>query len=449
MYEYGLRIIYNALEYLMVPIFLICIYHIIWNIIKNKKFPSVFLILFTLYGVMVFISSCINGVTLLNSSSNIVRIVSLCYIIEYYANTGRFKNLVNVWFWYYLAIIGINFLTICILPNGINATFYGTTENPLYLVAEDNGQALWNVLFIVLCLLQFRFSENKGRYYYLLALILPFISMVLVDSASFKVTIIVLFVALLAMSLVKKAFTSRTISVLGAISLCFLMVCILNPKIFNSILEFIGKITNRSSSFTGRQTLWTAAIEKIKQSPWIGYGKSDVNPIPIWGGYYTAHNMYLEVLLYGGILAFIPFILALAVLFVKMFKNHTSTTSIYLSCATIAVLLFGVVEAHMLIYPAFAIFTIMSSVNKIDAQAPLEKPCGSFWTNLKEKNSGKKRTLTKGNNSSDNKNVEGDIINAVGGSDNTDLLAEQQDSSKDKSNKGSDLDKAAIAGERQ
>ena len=71
-------------------------------------------------------------------------------------------------------------------------------------------------------------------------------------------------------------------------------------------------------TFTGRNLLWQSAIELIKMSPIYGYGRSELDYIEIWYGFFSSHNFILEMLLQGGVIALFLWFCTLLSSFKKM-----------------------------------------------------------------------------------------------------------------------------------
>ena len=76
----------------------------------------------------------------------------------------------------------------------------------------------------------------------------------------------------------------------------------------NLFVAFISGMLGRSATFTGRSSLWRIALDKIAKRPLIGYGYTAGN-IKIWGGMYSSHNMFLEIILQGGLISMLLFLL--------------------------------------------------------------------------------------------------------------------------------------------
>lgn len=86
---------------------------------------------------------------------------------------------------------------------------------------------------------------------------------------------------------------------------------------------FIEGVLHKSITFTGRNLLWQEALQLINNNPYIGYGRVSTNYISIWGGKYSSHNIILELLLQGGIVALIPFLVIIfkAIKMLNKYRN--------------------------------------------------------------------------------------------------------------------------------
>lgn len=76
-------------------------------------------------------------------------------------------------------------------------------------------------------------------------------------------------------------------------------VAVVLAGIDSSFLTSITSALGRSNTFTGRASLWYGAVNLIRSSPWVGYGYTAGN-ISIWGGSFSSHNMFLELMIQGG-----------------------------------------------------------------------------------------------------------------------------------------------------
>jgi hypothetical protein len=72
------------------------------------------------------------------------------------------------------------------------------------------------------------------------------------------------------------------------------------PEMFKSITTNPDKLEENATTSTERLDIWKAAIKKIEQKPFWGWGYGDVK----YGAATMAHNVFLEMLAEGGLIAF-------------------------------------------------------------------------------------------------------------------------------------------------
>lgn len=95
--------------------------------------------------------------------------------------------------------------------------------------------------------------------------------------------------------------------------------------------QYFGK-----NFFSGRQILWVELIEKIVQSPIIGYGLS-ADP-EIVGFTKSSHNLYIQTALQSGIVGLSLLVVVLVSIYRRLVKIEENPYSILSACFIIAVL---------------------------------------------------------------------------------------------------------------
>ena len=118
-------------------------------------------------------------------------------------------------------------------------------------------------------------------------------------------------------------------------------------NVFGFLIE---GVLHKGLSFTGRTELWDLAIEKILKYPWLGCGYAHPTGKVYRlakGKYYNAHNVFLEVLLEGGILAAVPFVLMLAIVTNQLMRFRKTETAAILSSALLALALVTSMEEFL------------------------------------------------------------------------------------------------------
>ena len=124
---------------------------------------------------------------------------------------------------------------------------------------------------------------------------------------------------------------------------CIFFVIIIILQSNNIILSTIAELFGRSGTFTGRSLLWAAALEEIARRPFLGYGYTGGN-IAIWGGLYSSHNMFLEMMIQGGGIYFAVFII-ITYIAIKRIRQVSVTLGNTLFLGIYCFLLIGLMEA--------------------------------------------------------------------------------------------------------
>ncbi len=303
-----LNVIYVGLSILRVAIFVILSVAFVWNLLKGngkKKFHGLFYV--AIFELLIMVSSLLNSESLYNPLKNFITIFSICFIVNYYVNIGKARKFFDILFWMYTVLNVVNLASIIIYKEkGIQTAMYQNDVNLLYFMNIDNGIALINVLMIYLTIVKVYFSKSK---IYWLFLLIPLLSCIFVDSASGKLITFIL----LGLILLKKFVNLKLFCFCGSavVACCFLIIISNHMPLRNVFLDIISEILNRDITLSGRTYLWQKSINMISNKPFLGYGDSIMDHIEIWGGYYSAHNFYLEILLDGGIVSFICFLIIL------------------------------------------------------------------------------------------------------------------------------------------
>ena len=135
--------------------------------------------------------------------------------------------------------------------------------------------------------------------------------------------------------------------------ICFLVVFsnFFSQGIF---AEFIINVLHKDVTFSGRSVLWAQTLKLVYQSPIYGYGiGSDVsNSFYFWSkgeiiSGFSTHNGYLRILLEGGIIALVSYVMIYVVLYksCKSIWNQNRGIRVLTYC-TLGLLLTFIFEAE-------------------------------------------------------------------------------------------------------
>lgn len=204
----------------------------------------------------------------------------------------------------------INLLSEIFFHQGLPADLYYNNElNPLYFMAIDNG----NALFLLFCMMVFTIeaymSGEKAANRQFLLIVCCVISALVSNS---KTAMGMVAVQAVLLALIYKNTGLKNIHWKQWWKIYSLAAAGIILLLQSQLLQALASsVTSGGAFLTGRPLLWSTAVDKIAQHFFIGYGRAAQDYIPAWGGYFSSHNFWLELLLQGGIIALILFVLTM------------------------------------------------------------------------------------------------------------------------------------------
>jgi exopolysaccharide production protein ExoQ len=227
----------------------------------------------------------------------------------YLAARYTIKDQMNLLAWA-IGIAGILSFAVCIL-------------NPSYGIATTNGVVTWQGIYNfkqylgrVMALgasvyLITILRKGKNLWFGIAGLILAFALIVL--SAS-KTALIMLIFSILLLPVYKVIRQKANVRVIFILAILVIGASILS-LIINNLESIVVDVLGKDLELNGRSSIWTLAIDKAIERPWLGYGyvafwKSDAGQYIIrntWGALvdssngWHAHNGFLEMILQLGL----------------------------------------------------------------------------------------------------------------------------------------------------
>lgn len=276
-----------------------------------SSFPTVkinhFYIKIFLFEFWIFLVTIINKGAVFRSLIDAVSTLTLVLSVGtfYKINSNKllstFKNLL-------LFLVVLQLGSELLFPNGMPADLYTENlSNPLFFVTLDNGTTCLTCLTLTLIELYDILVKKGKKVIVFFQKMLCVLTAILSGSSTAMIcTVLLLILLVVSKEKILKVFDKWWIWLILYFFIIFLIVS------SNSlVLDLINLITGKSS-YTGRNLLWNNAIELIKCSPLIGYGRITNGYIKIWGDFFSSHNFILEMILQGG---FVAFFLWLSILF--------------------------------------------------------------------------------------------------------------------------------------
>lgn len=263
--------------------------------------------------VSILFSTMLNQRDILPALSMAIQMIGFLILFHYYAYRGKMR---------YLIASMKSFLGILILINlFIQVTYqdvFGLTasKNTINLITSDNFQGYWYIPFILIVYL----ADSGKSATYLFADMVFWIVVCLISLirgwAATCLSIFVVFIILFMLYRwkVMKILTPWT-SLIGCSVFSFLVVGLQIQKYFEWL---IVDVLQKDLTLSGRKYIWASAIANILKKPVFGYGttaggRMDINRVSIGFSFskmtYFSHNVFLEILIQGGIVAMVFFVL--------------------------------------------------------------------------------------------------------------------------------------------
>lgn len=203
----------------------------------------------------------------------------------------------------------LNLVSVTLQHNTLGFLYHyrtGAWRNKYYLLGYDNGHIV--TMFPAIMLNLEIYLHTKKKKYLWIAILLS-LSSFIVDS-KLSIMMEILTVAIIVVRkhfpLIKKLFMNKWVWIAGMLAATFI-IAIMNR--FGLFSEILVSLVGKDLESTGRSMLYPIAVSYIKKNPIIGYGYVVDDS---WiGGFNCPHNVILDYLLMGGIIALFLYLLIL------------------------------------------------------------------------------------------------------------------------------------------
>lgn len=156
--------------------------------------------------------------------------------------------------------------------------------------------------------------------------------MVLVIAANrFSIVLTLLFAVLIVLFFLSGRELAMLAIIVASAGLSYLLVdpgLRLTDRAVEKIEEYTlqGQTRSQFRTVSGRSEMWKRMWQSYTDSPWIGHGyfvTSETGRIHVWDewGNWTAHNMYLQVLVSTGVVGVVLFLSAMTAPFLLLFRS--------------------------------------------------------------------------------------------------------------------------------
>lgn len=294
--------------------------------IVKKTIPK-FSIWLLLYVAAIILVNCINNQPIFFVIKKFVECILACMLVEiivYEDPVNGYKKMFNFFFVFFL----INLLLMIPFPKGMVAENMESTNYKVYFLGIKNSMLNWSIIPCSLGAIINTLEQNRTfKTKYFIFLIICLVTIVYTRSSTGIVLFLLWFIYYLISPKLSFKFSLKKVMPL----LVLIYIGVVFFRVLDKINPILLYLFGKDATFSGRTNLWATAINYFKERPIIGYGLREESIITFYGRSYTSHNLFLEILITGGIFLFCVWIFILLVLMKKNslilnreIKNHTS-----------------------------------------------------------------------------------------------------------------------------
>ena len=207
-------------------------------------------------------------------------------------------------------LIYLNTILLILYPEGlwIDENWVGRGSPVRYLFGNYNQIGFVSLLAITIHAI-YTFYTNKGYTNLYILLAVSLFSVIFVGSMTSSTGLFILSMYILFHRRIKRPLL--VIGIFGAIYIViFVLIVWLGHSIeeFSLATRFIENTLQKDTTFSFRTSIWENAVREISKSPYFGYGIKDV----VWNDEHLGgsgpHNIWLMLMLQGGIVLCVSFI---------------------------------------------------------------------------------------------------------------------------------------------
>jgi O-antigen ligase len=201
-------------------------------------------------------------------------------------------------------LIYLNAILFFLFPDGlwIDHNWQGTGDSTRHLFGNYN-QTGFVCLIGITAQAMYTLTTKRGVLNLFALIIVSLGSVIYIGSMTSSIGLSILAIYIIFHKFIKRP--KIYLSIFTVLYVLFFAVIIWYGNSIEEIslmTKFIENILSKDTTFTSRTYIWSNAVYKIQQSPWIGYGLQDVK----WNMTYLAgsgpHNLLLTLLLQGGVI---------------------------------------------------------------------------------------------------------------------------------------------------
>ncbi len=280
----------------------------LYRMVKYRRLPSAVLLWLGAYLGFVAISTLLNEDNLWSLINHTMTIGTFCMLIELSVRENPFYAL-DLLVLPTSVLILVNLLLYCRYPGGLCTG--GSYNYEYYFLGIRNLMSPILVPHMFLSCLRSSMYHGRINWFAYLMVGASTLTLLMAWTATGMMGMAVALVFLLFFYERRwQTLFNFSTTLAGGMSMFFGIVIFRLQNLFAFLIE---DILHKGLSFTGRTDIWDRAIVMFWQSPILGYGIAQSGKVYRLNKakYYHAHNVFLELLMEGGILALISFVMML------------------------------------------------------------------------------------------------------------------------------------------
>lgn len=216
-----------------------------------------------------------------------------------------------------------------------------------FLFTNPNYLGLFSVLMISICFLAYGIINRKRYFIYPMAYVwLAFLSRSRTAILALGAFLITYLVWRLITKYKGAYYAFFGLLIVGIIAVTLYYPLFNKASVFETVNKQVVEVTGKGF-FSGRERLWLESVELISKKPVLGYGMGATLE-GLTEGELSTHNVYLQLLLQGGFVLLISFVILISWVWGKLYKVQDNRIAQVTASCLVAMLVIGTFELYLL-----------------------------------------------------------------------------------------------------
>ena len=298
----------------------------------RKVHHPVGILLISLVFLSIFIPNMINGVETRGYALVYARVLLAFFLFEHLFARGLLTFFVKIFASYCLCLLAANLISQIVYPQGVVPSSWESWQ-PLYVLTNANSFVFYYLFFVAMAVAAYSKSKKRSITVIVSLLVMLMTFSMLGESTSAAGLLVVAFILVAYLTplfdVLLRAM-QRGIAVFTVIVVLFVLIIIVGQSEW--VMDFLNLIGVDTSTLVARTEIWNRALEVISHNQGFGAG-TEVSQFSSGDGGLarSAHNTFLQILYYGGVLGLLAFFASMLPVFVE--KNSTPLLDNRLLCS--------------------------------------------------------------------------------------------------------------------